>query len=268
MKTIAIISSVGGAGRTMLAATLTGLLKARKHAVLAVECDPANVLAMYCGLHEPAREGLASYVSTPAGNVGQAALEGDDGALWLPWGGACGDDGEPDAGQGGAMAAILQTQPSWLRGLLGRVDLPASGVVLVDAATWPSVHAAQAIDAADLVLVVVPARPLACVTLPRLRAELKRLGKPALYVANAVSPAAQLHIDILAMLRHSLGSELSAYRIHADAGIPEALARNQNFHLSSPHSQAAHDMQGLASWLSSWARRAALSYAHATGDAP
>ncbi|MFC4527015.1 cellulose synthase operon protein YhjQ [Dyella halodurans] len=268
MKTIAIISSVGGAGRTTLTAMLAGLLKAREHAVLAVECDPANVLATYCGLHEPARHGVASYASTAADTVGQAALEGDDGVLWLPWGSAGGDHGEPDVERDQHMATVLQAQPSWLRGLLGRVDLPTSGVALVDAATWPSVHAAQAIDAADLVLVVVPPRPLACATLPRLRAELKRLGKPGLYVANAVSPAAQLHIDILAMLRHALGAELSAYRIHADAGIPEALARNQNFHLSAPHSQAAHDLQGLASWLSSWAKRAANSHAHASGVAP
>ncbi|WP_266181933.1 cellulose biosynthesis protein BcsQ [Dyella humicola] len=268
MRTIAIISPVGGAGRTMLTAALAGLLKGRKHAVLAVECDPANVLALYCGLHEPARQGLASYQSTPAGTVAQAALESDDGVLWLPWGGARGDDGGPDLDQSKAMATTLQAQPSWLRGLLSRVDLPEPGIVLVDAATWPSVHAAQAIDAADLVLVVVPPRPLACATLPRLRAELKRLGKSGLYVANAVSPAAQLHIDILAMLRHSLGAELSAYRIHADAGIPEALARNQNFYLSAPHSQAAHDMQGLASWLSSWARQTLGSYTHAAGDRP
>lgn len=266
MKTIAIISSVGGAGRTMLTATLAGLLKARKHAVLAVECDPANVLALYCGLHEPARQGLASYVSTPDGAVDQAALQSDDGVLWLPWGGARDDHGGPDAEQVRTMAMTLHGQSSWLRGLLSRVDLPASGIALVDAATWPSVHADQAIDAADLVLVVVPPQPLACATLPRLRAELKLRGKPRLYVANAVSPAAQLHIDILALLRHSLGPELSAYRIHADAGIPEALARNQNFHLSAPHSQAAHDMQGLASWLSSWSRRVTSSPAHAAGD--
>ncbi|WP_430390035.1 cellulose biosynthesis protein BcsQ [Dyella sp. 20L07] len=263
MKTIAVISSVGGAGRTTLTATLAGLLMARKHATLAVECDPSNVLALYCGLRVPAREGLASYAWVPSDYAPGAALQSDDGVLWLPWG---------DAGLGEAQVAAVMTalkeQPHWLRDFLVRVDLPGHGVVLVDAATWPSIHAAQAIDAADLVLVIVPPQPLACATLPRLRAALASRGKQALYVANAVSPAQQLHTDILAMLRHTLGEELSAYRIHADTGIPEAVARNQNFQLSAPHSQAAHDMQGLASWLSSWVTQASKSSGVRAGGVP
>jgi cellulose synthase operon protein YhjQ len=268
MRTIAILSSVGGAGRTMLTASLAGLLMARQHAVLAVECDPSNVLALYCGLHDPAREGLASYALASADSVAEAALQSEDGVLWLPWGGAGHDRGGTSAQQAGMIAASLHGRPSWLRDMLARVDLPIHGIVLVDAATWPSAYAAQAIEAADLVLVVVPPQPLACATLPRLRAELKAQSKPSLYVANAVSPAVQLHTDILVLLRHTLGPELSAYRIHADTGIPEALARNQNFHLSAPHSQAAHDMQGLASWLSSWVKQASSASAIPAGGTP
>lgn len=267
MKTIAIVSTVGGAGRTMLTATLAGLLMARRHAALAVECDPSNVLALYGGLREPARQGLASYALATAGQVTEAALESEDGVLWLPWGGACADGG-PDIEQAKAITATLYARPLWLRELLAQIDLATHGVVLVDAATWPSVYAAQAIEGADLVLVVVPPQPTACATLPRLRAELKAHGKPCLYVANAVSPAMQLHTDTLAMLRHALGSELSTYRIHADTGIPEALARNQSFHLAAPHSQAAHDMQGLASWLSSWIKHASRPSASVAGGAP
>ncbi len=268
MKTIAILSSVGGAGRTMLTAALAGLLMARQHAVLAVECDPSNVLALYCGLREPAREGLASYVLAPSDRAAEVALQSEDGVLWLPWGGAGIDGGGKGAAQAKAIGASLHERPSWLRDLLARVDLPGHSIILVDAATWPSVYAAQAVEAADLVLVVVPPQPLACATLPRLRAELKARGKPSLYVANAVLPALQLHTDILALLRPILGLELSAYRIHADTGIPEALARNQNFNLSTPHSQAAHDMQGLASWLSSWVTQAPSASAMPTGGAP
>jgi cellulose synthase operon protein YhjQ len=255
MKTIAILSTVGGAGRTTLTATLAGLLTARKHTSLAVECDPSNVLALYGGLREPARFGLVSYALTTSGDVADAALQSEDGVLWLPWGTAAQHHDDPNIERARAITATLHEQPFWLRDLLARVELPTRGVTLVDAARWPSVYATQAIAAADLVLVVVPPQPLACATLPRLRAALEAHHKPSLYVANAVSPASQLHTDILAMLRHTLGAELSAYRIHADSGIPEAIARNQSFHLAAPHSQAVHDMQGLASWLSSWIKQ-------------
>jgi len=254
MKKIAVVSSVGGAGRTMLTASLASLLAARKHPTLAVECDPRNVLTFYCGLRTAARQGLVSHVLSPTDDWGDAALETDDGVLWLPWGGARGDGRGPDAAQAMAIAQALHQRPAWLRDLLARVDMPAHGVVLIDTPAWPSVHAAQAMAAADLVLVALPPQPLACATLPRLRSELKALGKETVYVANAVSPASQLHTDILALLRETLGKELSTYRVHADAGIPESLARNESFVHSARHSQAAHDMQGLASWLSSWIR--------------
>lgn len=252
MKTIAVISPVGGAGRTTLTVALAGLLMARKHAALAVECDPRNVFTFYCGLRTPARRGLVSHVVSPTDDWSDAALETDDGVLWLPWGGARGDGRGPDTETAAAIAAVLHEQSTWLRDLLARIDLPGHGVALVDTPAWPSVHASQAIAAADLVLVVLPPQPLACATLPRLRSELKALGKETVYVANAASPASQLHTDILTLLRDTLGAELSVYRVHADTGIPEALARNENFVQAAPHSQAAHDMQGLASWLSNW----------------
>lgn len=256
MKTIAVISPVGGAGRTMLCAALSGLLMARKHAALVVECDPRNVLTLYCGMRAPARQGLVSHVLSPTDDWGDAALQTDDGVYWLPWGGARGDGRGPEAAASAAIAAALYEKPDWLRGLLARIDLPGHGVALVDTPTWPCVHATQAIRAADLVLVVMPPAPLACATLPRLRSELAALGKTSLYVANAVSPASRLHTDIVALLRDTLGASLSTYRVHADSGIPEALARNETFVTSAPHSQAAHDMQGLASWLSTWLREA------------
>jgi len=259
MKTIAIIASVGGAGRTMLTASLAGLLSERRHAVLAVECDPRNVLTFYCGLRTPAQQGLHSQVLSSNDGWSDAALQTDDGVLWLPW-------GAPRADAAAAMSAQLHQQPTWLRDLLARVDLPGHGVTLIDTPTWPSVYATQAMAAADLVMVVVPPEPLACATLQRLRAELKALGKETVYVANAVSPASQLHTDILALLRDTLGTALSTYRVHADSGIPEALARNESFVHSAPHSQAAHDMQGLATWLSSWIRRAYQPGAAAGGS--
>lgn len=261
MRTVAIISSVGGAGRTMLTAALAGLLAARRHRVLAVECDPSNVLSLYCGLREAPAKGLVSSLLGEAGGWSQGALQTDDGALWLPWGGAGAAHGILDARTAAAIASTLYTKPAWLGQQLAQLDLGEQGVVLVDAATWPSVHAVQAINAADLVLAVLPPDPLACATLPRLRESLRGAGKPCVYVANRVSPASQLHTDIVALLRDTLGLALSAYRIHADAGIPEALARNANFILSAPHSQAAHDMQGLATWLSTWVREATTAQA-------
>jgi cellulose synthase operon protein YhjQ len=248
MKTIALVSAVGGAGRTTFTAILAGLLAARGHPALAVECDPRNLLALHFGQAESAREGLAAYLLAAAGERMGAALRSDDEVLFVPWGEA--GDTAPAAA---AIDARLHAEPDWLRGLLARVDLPGNALALVDTPAWPSAHAAQAIAAADLVLVLLPPSPAACATLPRLRAALAGHPGDCAYVANAVLPARPLHTDILALLRRTLGTAMLPYQVHADAGVPEALARGENFCLGEPDSQAAHDLQGLASWLSRWA---------------
>jgi len=252
MKTVAIVSSVGGAGRTTLTAALAGLLASRQHAVLAVECDPRNVLALHFGQRDAASHGLVAHLMAPTGARVDSALQTDDGILLLPWGGARDGDRGPDSDTAAAVATRLQREPRWLSDLLTGVDLASNGVALIDTATWPSVHAAQALTAADLVLVALPLDPLACATLPRLRHELAASGKEHRFVANAVLPTRQLHTDILALLSPVLGASLLPYRIHADTSVPEALARNEDFCRASLHSQTAHDLQGLASWLSAW----------------
>ncbi|MFD1559300.1 cellulose biosynthesis protein BcsQ [Paraburkholderia silviterrae] len=254
MRTVAIVSAVGGAGRTTLTAALASLLAARSHAALAVECDPRNVLALHFGLRENAREGLVTNLrgtnpsdTNPAGDGwARAALQSDDGVLVLPWGSAPQEDDDDGA-------AHLDAHRAWLRERLARVDLPANGIALIDTAPWPSPHARQAIDAADLVLGVLTPDATTCATLPRFTAALARAGKRAAFVANAVVPARPLHTDLVVLLRARLGAAMLPYLVHADTGVPAALAGGANFCRSAPASQAAHDLNGIASWLSHWA---------------
>ncbi|MDR3101502.1 MAG: cellulose synthase operon protein YhjQ [Paraburkholderia sp.] len=262
MRTVAIVSATGGAGRTTLTAALASLLAARAHAALAVECDPRNVLALHFGLRESAREGLVTSLpnrggASPSGDHwARAALQSDDGVLVLPWGSAPQEGNGDDNGDGDDGAAPLAAQRYWLRERLARVDLPASAIALIDAAPWPSPHARQAIDAADLVLGVLTPDATACATLPRFVSALARTGKRAAFVANAVVPARPLHTDLVALLRARLGPAMLPYLVHADTGVPAALAGGANFCKSAPASQAAHDLNGIASWISHWAANA------------
>ncbi|WP_321781502.1 cellulose biosynthesis protein BcsQ [Paraburkholderia sp. J94] len=260
MKTVAIVSSVGGVGRTTFAAALASLLAARSHPVLAVECDPRNVLGLHFGLRENAREGLVTHLhdANPSGDAwARAALQSDDQVLVLPWGSAPYPGGVDDVDESAVDGSSrLDADPHWLRKLLARVDLPANAIALIDCAPWPSAHARQAIAAADLVLGVVAPDATACATLPRLSAALVRAGKRAAFVANAVVPARPLHTDLVALLRARLGAAMLPYIVHADSGIPAALASGTNFCLGAPGSQAAHDLNGIASWLSHWAANA------------
>jgi len=238
MKTVAIVSAAGGAGRTTVTAELAALLQQRNHPTLALECDPRGALGQHFGMREIAASGLAG-----PGDWAAAGLRSDDGVLFVPWG--CPADEN-------AVAGRLLAEPQWLRRLLAQVDLPANGIALVDTPPWPSVHAAQALEAADLVLALVPPLPDACATLGRLHKALEALGKPCAFVNTRLRPALALHADIATLMRAMLGRALLPYSIHEDIGLPDALARGENFCRGTPHSQAAHDLHGLASWVSRW----------------
>lgn len=247
MKTIAIVSPAGGAGRSMVTASLASLLAARGHPVLALECDPRNVLGYHFGLRDAARAGLSGCLADGSPTAwAQAGLRSDDGVLFVPWGEQDSDDDDLQAGN------LLRAGPHWLRGLIAQVAMPAYGAVLIDTPPWPSPHAGQAIAAADLVLVLLPPQPEVCVGLRRLTDALARRGHAACYVATRLQPARRLHADIVTLLRATLGDAMLACPVHEDSGIPEAFARSENFCRSAPHSQAAHDLQGLASWVSHW----------------
>jgi len=243
MKTVAIVSTTGGAGRSTLTAQLASLLAARKHPALALECDPRNVLGFHFGMRDIPGDGLGAYLDTASPNAwARAGHRSDDGVLFVPW------------GNGGAAASLTQSTSAqdWLRRLLAQVDLPPNGVTLIDSAPWPSPYANQAISAADLVLVLAPAQPETCLTMRRLVDALAGQGKTVRYVATRLQPARQLHVDIVALLQAMLGQAMLPYHVHEDSGVAEALARGESFCRSTPHSQAAHDMNGLASWLSAW----------------
>ncbi|QBY51068.1 cellulose biosynthesis protein BcsQ [Cupriavidus oxalaticus] len=241
MKTVAIVSTVGGAGRTTVTAELATLLAWHGHPALAVECDPRGVLGFHFGLRAPAGAGLCN-----SARWNEAGQRSDDGVLFVPWG----DPGS--AAEQGRMAERMERDPHWLRGLLAQVDLPSNALALVDSAPWPSPHARQAIAAADLVLVLVPPQPQTCATLPPLRAALRESGAAVACAVTRLQPARQLHTDISVLLRATLDGELLPYEVHEDAAVPEAFARGESFCRSTPYSQAAHDLQGLASWVSGW----------------
>jgi len=248
MKTVAIVSTSGGAGRTTLTAELASLLAARKHPALALECDPRNVLGFHFGMREIPDDGLGAYLDAATADAwARAGQRSDDDVLFVPWGSRAG----PAPANAAANAAAIAS-PDWLRRLLAQVDLPAHGVTLIDSTPWPSPYANQAVSAADLVLVLAPAQPETCLTMQRLVDALAAQSKTVRYVATRLQPARQLHVDIVALLQAMLGEAMLPYHIHEDSSVGEALARSESFCRSTPHSQAAHDMNGLASWLSAW----------------
>ncbi|HDR9838560.1 TPA: cellulose synthase operon protein YhjQ [Burkholderia multivorans] len=246
MKTIAITSTAGGAGRTTLAAALAVLLARRGRPVVAVEFDPQNLMGALLGLDTLADAGLAQSLLGGAEPWHAHTWRNADGVLFVPY-------GPVDAAGAAACDARLAADPAWLARALDEIALPAGGVVLIDTARQPSQQAEQALRCADLTLVVVPPEPAACATLAARLDALRAGGRAWQIVVNRLNPARDMQRDALAMLRAAAGpTALLEQRIHADAAVPEAFARGSWIFDDAPYSQTSHDLHGVANWVDAW----------------
>jgi cellulose synthase operon protein YhjQ len=246
MKTIAVVSTAGGTGRTTLTAALAVLLARRGAQVVALDFDPQNLLGTHLGIDGFAAEGLAQALLDANAAWHAHTWRNADGVLFVPY-------GTVPLEQSARCDTRLAAEPGWLAAALAQLDLPHDGVVLIDTARYPSQQADHAVRCADLVLCVTPPEPVACATLVAQLGALRRGGAELRIIVNRLNPARDMQRDALAMLAAALGSGLPlAQRVHLDMALPESFARGSWLFDDAPRSQASHDLQGLASWLDAW----------------
>ncbi len=247
MKIIAMVSACGGVGKTTLVASQAALLSRRQIPVAALEMNRQNVLGSFLKLPDRSLSGLLAHTQDGLAAWSRATHRNEEGIDLVPF-------GQVDMASATAFDAMLASDPDWLASQLQKIDLAENGVVLIDTAGLPDIKTAQAIRCADLVLCVTRPEPVANASLAQffkiLRADCRELK----IVVNGVSPARPLHYDMLTMLRARVGIDtLLPMRIHLDDAVPESYARGAYCFDVAPHSQAAHDLQGLANWLAHWA---------------
>ena len=201
MKSVALISTAGGAGRTTLTAALAVLLARRNRPVVALDADPQNMLGAHLGLDAFPQAGLGHAMAGRAAPWRGDTWRNAEGVLVAP-------HGEMTVAELTAYEARLAAEPRWLANALAQIDLPAHGVALVDTARYPSQQADQALCAADLVLCVTPPEPAACATLARGFARLRASTAQVKVVVNRLNPAREMQRDALALLRASVGDAL------------------------------------------------------------
>ncbi|WP_341312571.1 cellulose biosynthesis protein BcsQ [Paraburkholderia sp. IMGN_8] len=246
MKTIAIVSTAGGTGRTTLTAALAVLLARRGRQMVALDFDPQNLLGAHLGLDSLAPAGVTQALLDETGAWHAHTWRNAEGVLFVPYGAV-------SLAQCARCDARLAAEPQWLANALAQLDLPHDGAVVIDTARYPSQQADQAVRSADLVLCVTPPEPAACATLIAHLHALRRGCANLRIIVNRLNPARDMQRDALAMLGAALGDGLPlAQRIHLDAALPESFARGTWLFDDAPHSQASHDLQGLANWLDTW----------------
>ncbi|WP_303787246.1 cellulose biosynthesis protein BcsQ [Azovibrio restrictus] len=243
MPRLALISNLDGCGRTSLAVHLASAFVERGRRVLALECDPANLLGLHLGLEQAPERGWASLLQEGRPWTG-AALQNSEGVVFLPFGSLA-----PAALAG--LEATLAREPCWLADELAAVPDLADALVLLDTPALPSPFARQALGAADFVLVVLEADGRSLVQLPVLQAWLDALarGRPHAVLVNRLDSSLPLERDFLAVLQQRLGERFLPYPVHRDEAVRLAFACCVSLCEGHPHSQALRDLAGVAGWL-------------------
>lgn len=244
MRVIAVVSPLGGSGRTTVTAHLATLLARQGQPCLAVELCPQNLLGRHLGMLEPSALGWA-----PLAAMGQwwadGGFDNTDGVSVLPFGKA-----PPETVE--ALHRQLQAQPRWLLDQLELLDVPADCTVVLDTPAWPTPLARAALRCADAVLVTLEASARACADPARVQSMLQEAAAAPAdkgVLVTRFDPRRISHREALQTLREQWGGQLIPYTLHEDENIPRALASSMCVNSFAPQAQSAHDLQGVCNWL-------------------
>ena len=235
MPRIALVSPLGGSGRTATTAHLLSAMAERGASVLGIDLCAQNQLGGYLGLQQPAALGWAT--SVVAGQWwGEHGLENSAQVAFLPFG-----QPAPDA-----LHHLAQTwvgKPAWLEWQLRQLELDPSTLVMLDTPVWPAPLAQQAALFADVLLVLLDASWRACQAQPLVRGLLVGV---VVCGFDARRPSQR---EALQTLRKQWGPLLLPYTVHADESLAQAHARGLCVMQHAAQAQSASDLQGVASWL-------------------
>lgn len=234
MKIVALVGAGGGVGTSTLTAHLAAGLSAQERPALALDLSPGNTMGLYFGMDFRDPRGLMSQLK--AGEPWHAAV------FRSPWG--------VDFLPYGLASHKVSVAEVWSVEQLRQAQLVEGTTVLVDAGCGDTGLQRNALDQADMVIVVVAADPASAVALPRILGEVLVPGGPEVVVClNRFNPSRRLDRDTAVVIRSELAVRLSPRVIHEDEAFREALARQQTVFDYASSGQGAQDCHAQVTYM-------------------
>lgn len=242
VKVVAVMGAVGGAGSTTVAAQLAAALGIQKRPVLGIDFCPENLLRLHFGMAWNDGSGFAANLMS-GHDWHTAAYRSNSGLDFVPFGLLRSDD------ELERLAGWFKQEPDWFREQLSAIQAHPDTIVVCDCPRIPAPLAAQALSAADLVLLVMPPDTVSYALATRMAHSVAAQDGPeTMIVLNGFDPMRRMDRDIAVLLRSQHRSVFSPVVVHRDESLREALACKQSIFDFAPSAQSAYEFAALATW--------------------
>ena len=218
-KVLAVVSVNGGVGRSTLVTALSSGLQRLGESVVALDLDPQNALRQHFGVgHELPGIGRTSLINAQWQSVLQTGFAG---CQVMPF-------GDTDVQQQENLQRWLTREPTWLAQRLSVLGLSEHQTVIIDTPAGNNAYLHQALNVADIVLVVVQPDAACLGTLDQMEALLapyrERHCPPRChFVINQLDEHSAFGLDMVDAFKLRLG-EQPLDVVHRDLSFSEALA--------------------------------------------
>ncbi|MBK5304113.1 MULTISPECIES: cellulose biosynthesis protein BcsQ [unclassified Pseudomonas] len=238
-KVIAIVSANGGVGKSTVAAGLAKTLRRPGGRTIAIDLDPQNALSSHLGINRQV-PGLIQLKEQDA-DWGAHRLPGYSDSECLPFG-----TGEVNDRR--LLKQLMLEDSDWLNQHLASMDLSENDTVILDTPSGATVYSQQALDAADLVLVMTVADAasyLALDTMTQWLETTQRRAQRHRYVLNQRDDSRSFSRDMGVLFLRRLGADLIG-TIRLDHQFNESLAYGRDLLQYAPESIGCQDILSLS----------------------
>ncbi|WP_429546600.1 cellulose biosynthesis protein BcsQ [Pseudomonas frederiksbergensis] len=238
-KVIAIVSANGGVGKSTVAAGLAKTLRRPGGRTIAIDLDPQNALSSHLGITRQV-PGLIQLKEQGA-DWGAHRLPGFSDSECLPF-------GTGDMNDRRLLRQLMLEDSDWLNQHLSSMNLSENDTVILDTPSGATVYSQQALDAADLVLVMTVADAasyLALDTMTQWLETTRRRAQRHRYVLNQRDDSRSFSRDMGVLFVRRLGADLIG-TIRLDHQFNESLAYGRDLLQYAPLSIGCQDILSLS----------------------
>lgn len=241
MIAVAVLSGIGGCGRSSTAVTLAQMLAQRGRKIYLFETDPLNILSAQLGQPKWSDQGLFQLLDH------QASLEElvhcvQENFHFLPF-------GQTDYAQSDELSTEICKQPTLLTNLISQSSIPDDAILIFDTPRLPSPWSEAILKISDLNLILMVPDAPSLLTIDKVLPSILSGRGASYFLMNRFKTNFVLHLDIWTMSKIKLSHRLIPFYLLEDQTLPEAFASGLSIQDYSPSSQLTEGYQKLTNWI-------------------